>query len=77
MPAWKMLMCSDSLRRPQRSPEGSSRPPAERFNRHTDGQASPPILQRQSKRSLLFCLSPLRSRGRQTVIMRCQLYPGC
>lgn len=65
---------NDSLQRPQQPPEGSSRPPAKLFNWHADGQSSAPILQRQPKRSLLFCLSPLRRSRRQTTIMRCQLY---
>lgn len=65
---------NDSLQRPQQPPEGSSRPPAKLFNWHADGQSSAPLLQRQPKRSLLFCLPPLRRSRRQTTIMRCQLY---
>lgn len=57
---------NDSLQRPC--------PAAKPCNWQAKGQSSAPTPQRQPKRSLLVCLSPLRRSRRRTTVMRCQRY---
>lgn len=57
---------NDSLQRPC--------PAAKPCNWQAEGQSSAPTPQRQPKRSLLVCLSPLRRSRRRTTVMRCQRY---